>query len=135
MKKTGGIMKVIFFLGRVLFSAIFIVKGLEHFCEKMVSHAASMGVPMPMILVPLAGVIALLGGLSVLLGYKAKVGAWLLVIFLLPTTFFMHPFWQSANDFSAMMQHYCFWKNLSLLGTALMLSYFGSGPLSLDKKS
>jgi putative oxidoreductase len=126
-------MKYIFVLGRVLFSAVFILKSLDHFCPRMVDHAASMGVPLAPLLVPVAGVIALLGGLSVLFGYKAKGGAWLLVIFLLPTTFFMHPFWQSGSAFSAMMQHYCFWKNISLLGTALMIAYFGSGPLSLKK--
>ena len=97
-------------------------------------HAADMGVPMASILVPIAGILALLGGLSILLGYKAKVGAWLLVIFLLPVTLIIHRFWDTKDFFANMMHQYCFFKNLSLLGAALMISYFGSGPLSLDKK-
>lgn len=127
-------MKFVFLLGRVLFSLIFIIKSLEHFSSKMIDCAAQSGVPMATILVPLAGIIAFLGGLSVLLGYKAKAGAWLLVIFLLPTAFAMHKFWQSKDAFSMMMHQYCFLKNISMLGAALMITYFGSGPMSLDKR-
>jgi putative oxidoreductase len=127
-------MKYILLLGRILFSLIFLIKSLEHFSGKMIDHAAGMGVPMASVFVPLAGLIALLGGLSILLGYKAKVGAWLLVIFLLPTTFMMHRFWHATDSFSIMMHQYCFLKNLSMLGAALMISYFGSGPMSLDRK-
>lgn len=127
-------MKIILLIGRVLFSLIFIIKSLEHFSPRMVDHAVEMGVPMASFLVPIAGIIAFLGGISILLGYKAKIGAWLLVIFLLPTAFAMHKFWQSGDAFSLMMQQYCFFKNVSMLGAALMIAYFGSGPLSLDKR-
>ncbi len=127
-------MKYLLLLGRILFSAIFIIKPLDHFSSKMIDHATLTGVPMAMLLVPLAGIIAFLGGLSILLGYKAKIGAWLIVIFLLPTAFVMHKFWQSTDPFSMMMHQYCFWKNISMLGAALMITYFGSGPLSFDKK-
>ncbi|MES2199657.1 MAG: DoxX family protein [Chlamydiota bacterium] len=127
-------MRYVFLLGRILFSTVFLIKSLEHFSPKMIDHATSMGVPMASVLVPVAGLIAFLGGLSILLGYKAKVGAWLLVIFLLPTTFVVHRFWDAKDFFSNMMHQYCFFKNVSLLGAALMVSYFGSGPLSLDKK-
>lgn len=100
----------------------------------MIDYAASMGAPMPDVLVPLAGILSLLGGLSILLGFKARIGAWLLVIFLLPTAFVMHKYWEATDPFTAMMQHYCFWKNLSMLGASLMITYFGSGPLSLDQR-
>ncbi|MBS0627502.1 MAG: DoxX family protein [Verrucomicrobia bacterium] len=127
-------MKYIFLLGRILFSSIFLIKSLEHFSKEMITHATHAAVPMPSLLVPIAGIIAFLGGLSILLGYRAKVGAWLLVIFLLPTTFMIHRFWVSTDFFSNMMHQYCFFKNLSLLGASLMIAYFGSGPLSLDNK-
>lgn len=126
-------MKYIFLLGRVLFSAIFIIKSFEHFSPDTILRAREAGIPMAQVLVPIFGIIILLGGLSMLLGYKAKKGAWLLVIFLLPATFLMHNFWSAQHPFAAMMHNYCFWKNLSLLGAAIMISYFGSGPMSLDK--
>jgi putative oxidoreductase len=42
--------------------------------------------------VPLAGAIALVGGLNVLLAYGAKIGAWLMVLFLVVVTPSMHKF-------------------------------------------
>jgi putative oxidoreductase len=125
-------MKYVLLLGRVLFSSIFILKSFDHFTAKSIAHATSMGVPMPSLLCPLSGVIILLGGLSILLGYKARLGAWLLVIFLIPTTLMMHKFWTSEAGYSAMMEAYCFLKNLSMIGAALIVAYFGSGPLSLS---
>lgn len=119
------------FLGRVLFSAIFIIKSLEHFNGSAIECAKQAGVPMASILVPITGILALLGGLSILLGFKAKIGAWLLIIFLIPTTLMMHKFWQAEQGFELMMQQYCFLKNISMIGAAFMISYFGSGPWSL----
>ena len=126
--------KYILFIGRVLFSLIFIIKGAEHFSAKMVDLAIGSGVPMAQVSVPLFGIISLLGGLSVLFGYKARIGAWGLVVFLLPTAIMMHPFWAQQDAFASMMHQYCFWKNISMLGAALMITHFGSGPCSFDKK-
>lgn len=128
-------MNFIVLLGRALFSSVFILKSIEHFTGEVMDYAVSMGVPMAPFLVPISGVIALLGGLSILLGFKARIGAILLIIFLLPTTITMHTFWHASSSFSAMMHEYCFWKNLSLMGASLLIIYFGSGPLSLDRST
>lgn len=125
------IMKYVLLLGRILFSSVFIVKSFDHFTAVRMAHAASRGVPMANIMCPLAGILILLGGVSILLGYKARIGAWLLVIFLVPTTLMMHQFWDAKEGYAVMMESYCFLKNLSLIGAALMIAYFGSGPLSL----
>lgn len=69
------------------------------------------------------------------MGYKARWGAWLLVAFLVPVTVMVHRFWGLADPQAAMMQQVNFMKNLSLLGGALLICHFGSGPLSLDAKS
>jgi putative oxidoreductase len=79
-------------------------------------------------------VIALVGGLSILLGYKAKYGAWLIVLFLAPVSFMMHNFWTYTDPMQMQMQMVMFMKNMSMLGAALLIAHFGSGPLSLDKK-
>lgn len=126
-------MNYVVLFGRILFASIFILKPLEHFSKGLMDHASTMGVPLTSLLVPLAGIVGLLGGLSILLGYKAKIGAWLVVAFLIPTTFFMHRFWEAGDVIPAMMQEYCFLKNMSLLGAALMITHFGSGPFSLSK--
>lgn len=126
-------MKYVVLLGRILFSSIFLVKSVQHFSKGAIEHAVQMGVWAPHFLVPASGILALLGGLSILLGYRAKEGAWLLVVFLLPTTLCMHKFWTASTSYESLMEQYCFMKNLSLLGASLLLTYFGSGPLSLKK--
>jgi putative oxidoreductase len=125
-------MKLIVLLGRILFSLVFILAGLHHFSSDWIGYAASQGVPAPSILVPIAGIVEILGGLSILLGYKARFGAWLIVIFLIAVTFTMHKYWTVTDPQARMVQHTMFMKNLSMLGAALLITYFGSGPLSLD---
>jgi putative oxidoreductase len=83
--------------GRQLFSAIFIIASARHFSPQTIDAAAGHGVPLPGLLVPLSGIIALLGGLSILFGFHTRLGAGLLVIFLVPVTLAMHNFW-SVSD-------------------------------------
>ncbi len=128
-------MKYLVLLGRILYSLIFLFSIGNHFSASGVQYAASKGVLMPSVLVPLAGVIAFAGGLSILLGYKARLGAWLLVLFLVPVTLMMHNFWTLTDPMMRSMQRVMFLKNLSMLGGALFIAYFGAGPLSLDSRS
>jgi putative oxidoreductase len=125
-----------FFLlaGRIFYSVIFIMAAPGLISNKMTGYATSHGVPMASLLVPVAGILALLGGLSILFGYKARLGAWALIIFLVPVTLIMHNFWAMSDPTQAQMQLIHFMKNMSLLGGAFMIAYFGSGHLSLDKK-
>lgn len=127
-------MKYVVLLGRILYSAIFILAAMGHFSQPAIQYAENYGVPMASLLVPLSGIIGLVGGLSILVGYKARYGAWLLVIFLVPITLTMHRFWGIEDPIQASLQRTMFMKNMSLLGAALLIAYFGSGPLSVDKK-
>ena len=126
-------MKFLVLLGRILYVAIFLFSAPNHFTKGAVDYAAQQGVPMPNILVPVAGVIAIVGALSVLLGYKAKIGALLLVIFLVPVTYFMHQFWGVGDPIWAQTQQINFMKNISMIGAALLIMHFGAGPLSIDR--
>jgi putative oxidoreductase len=128
-------MNYIVLLGRIFYVAIFLMAAPGHFTAGTIAYSASKGVPLASILVPLSGVIAFLGGLSILVGYKAKYGAWLLVLFLVPVTVMLHNFWTETDPMMAGTQQVMFMKNLSLLGAALMIAHFGSGPLSLDNRN
>src|SRR5688572_1360187 len=121
-------------LGRLLFSVIFLLSAPGHFTAMGVEYGASAGVPLPGVLVPVAGLFLIIGGLSVLLGYHARVGAALLLLFLVPVTFYMHRFWGIDDPAMAQMQQVHFIKNVSLMGGALLLIYFGAGPVSLDAR-
>ena len=125
-------MSYVFLVGRILFAAIFIAAAPRHFTSEAAAHATDLGVPLARLAVPVSGVISLLGGLSVLLGYHARVGAWLLVLFLVPVTLMMHAFWKIDDPVAMHTQHAMFMKNISMLGAALLLAYLGGGPLSLD---
>jgi len=119
--------------GRFLFSAIFVMGGVEHFLhyQQMVGYALSNQVPAAEVLVPLTGGMILLGGLSMLLGFHARLGAWLLVLFLIPTAFLMHHFWDITDPVMASMQMANFMKNIALAGAALLFTRLGSGTGSL----
>lgn len=125
--------KILVLIGRIFFSAIFVMAGYSHvMSNQLIAYAASAGVPSPALVVPAAGLLAFLGGLSILLGYKAKWGAWFIVLFLVPVTLVMHSFWGATDTHVAMMQMTMFQKNLSMLGGALLIAHYGSGPYSLD---
>jgi len=121
-------------LGRLLFVLIFVMAGPSLFGSQSVSYAASQGVPLASIAVPLSGAIAIAGGLSILLGYRAKIGAWLIVLFLAGVTPMMHNFWAVTDPTMHQIQFVMFLKNLSMLGGALLISQFGAGPWSLDAR-
>ena len=121
--------------GRILYVLIFLMAGFGHYSKQTIGYAASQGVPVSSILVPLSGVVALIGALSILLGYHAKLGAWLIALFLIPVTFSMHKFWPVSDPMIMQMQLAMFMKNLSMLGGALLITQFGAGSLSLDARA
>ena len=118
----------LFLLGRVLFATIFILSGIGHITRLagMAQYAAAFDVPRPHIAVFITGLMILFGGLSVLLGYKVRVGAVVLVLFLIPAAIYMHPFWGVADQMQAATQQAHFLKNLSLAGAALMIYVFST---------
>lgn len=115
-------MSVVVLIGRVLFAALFLGSAVGHLTrtEGMAAYAKSKGVPMAWLATFVSGILLALGGLSVLLGVWADLGALLLAIFMIPTALFMHPFWREAGE-GRMMETIQFQKDLALGGAALML--------------
>ena len=126
-------MKFLVLLGRILFATIFLLSSTHIFSSATVEQAANHGVPLAPILVRIAGAFAVAGGISIILGYKAKFGAWLIILFLVPVTLMMHNFWAVTDPMMRQTQQIMFLKNISMLGGAMMIAYFGSGPYSLDR--
>jgi putative oxidoreductase len=125
-------MKYAVLTGRILFSLVFLMTIMGHFSTESAQYAESKGLPFASVLVPLSGIIAFAGGLSIALGYKAKIGAWLVVLFLLPVTVIMHAFWKETDPMMMQMQMTHFMKNLSMMGGALLIAWWGAGPMSID---
>lgn len=119
-------MDVIVLIGRILFAALFLGSAAGHLTQTagMAGYAQAKGVPAAKITVLVTGVQILLGGISVLLGLWADLGALLLVLFLVPTAFIMHAFWKETDPQAKQLEQAQFLKDLALGGAALMLFGF-----------
>ena len=124
----SGLMSAGFLVGRVLFAAIFIMSGIAHLTKSQVmsQYASAFKVPQPRLAVVVTGLMVLAGGLSILLGVQVQAGALLLVVFLIPTAIYMHPFWGGGDAMQAANQQAHFLKNLSLAGAALLIYFFSA---------
>jgi uncharacterized membrane protein YphA (DoxX/SURF4 family) len=124
-------MDVIALIGRILFVTIFFGSGFAHLTQTagMAGYAESKGVPAGKLAVAGSGVLMLLGGLMILLGVWADLGALFLVVFLLPTAFIMHAFWKETDPQARQMEMTQFMKDVSLGGAALFIFalYAGHG--------
>jgi uncharacterized membrane protein YphA (DoxX/SURF4 family) len=123
-----------FIVGRVITGLFFLMNSFNHFknLKMMAGYAKSKGLPAPEVAVGGTGVLLLLGGLSLLLGYHPTIGAVLLVIFLIGVSFGMHNFWAVQDPQAKMMERIQFLKNMALLGFVLMtLMISRPWPLSL----
>jgi len=151
-----GLQKFICFLGRLCFSAIFIVAGInkimnwdaseQYLVNQMldiVSRSYTEGwaqslfdhlLPLAPTLLVLATIAELGGGLLILLGLQVRFGAFILCLFLIPTTFLFHNFWALEGS-EQQLQMIMFLKNLSIFGGALVLLAFGKGPKAVKKEA
>lgn len=121
-------MEIAFLTGRIIFGGYFFLMGINHFAKsKMLSgYAASKGIPSPSLAVYGSGLLIILGGLGVLLGVYPQVSLFLIIIFLIPVTFFMHAFWNDTDPQMRMVDQVNFLKNIALLGAALALYGVGT---------
>ncbi len=110
-------------LARALLGLIFVMSGITKITgfEGTQQYMASHGIPATGILLVGAIVVEVLGGLSVILGLWARVGAAALILFLIPATLIFH------TDFSQQTQLIMFLKNLSIMGGLLLVLAFGTG--------
>ncbi len=116
-------MKAPFLLGRLLFGGFFLYSGINHFKQRqsMTQYAGSKKVPLPDLAVTATGAAMILGGASIILGVKPKVGALAVAGFLAGVSPIMHDFWNHEDANQRMADMINFSKNLALLGAALTL--------------
>jgi putative oxidoreductase len=143
----SGFKRFILLIARLLISLIFILSAVNKifnwqktetafinlFCDwqSFVSFSPALGklfsvlitwVPEILIVVT---IVELVAALLVFFGIKEKVGAFFLIIFFMPATILLHPFWflsGAKRDFQMVM----FLKNIAILGGLLFLMIFGT---------
>jgi putative oxidoreductase len=118
-------MDVVFLIGRILLAIPFLLSVQIHLInrEQGVQYARMYHVPLAELGVPLTGVMAVSGAVSVVLGVWGDLGALLIAAFLLLITPFMHAFWRETEEMQKINQMVNFQKNFAMLGGALVLFY------------
>jgi putative oxidoreductase len=129
---SGGITPLV---GRFLVSVMFLVSGFFKIAgySQMVGFAAAKGLPLAGVSIACAAVLELLGGLAILTGFHTRIAAWLLLLYLIPTTLLFHNFWaMQGMEQQDNMIH--FLKNLAIMGGLLILAAYGAGAFSIDAR-
>jgi putative oxidoreductase len=116
--------------GRVLLSILFILAGYAKLTDiaGTAGWFGSIGLPMPTAAATIAGLIELLGGLAILVGFQTRVVAIVMAVFTLAATAIAHLDFSQAGN-ALMLQ-----KNLGLTGGFLLLAVLGAGAWSIDAK-
>lgn len=116
-------MRAPFLLGRLLFGGYFIMSGINHFkkTNQLSQYAASKKVPKPDLMVQASGAVLLIGGTSILLGIKPKLGTAAVIGFLAGVSPIMHDFWKAEQPEQRMNDMINFTKNMALAGGAIAL--------------
>jgi putative oxidoreductase len=116
-------MKLPFLLGRAIFGGFFLYSGIHHFTDSgpMIQYTKFKGVPMPEVAVKASGLALILGGTSILLGVKPKLGTAAVLGFLAGVSPVMHDFWNLDDPQKKQGEMVNFIKNMALLGGALAL--------------
>ena len=127
-------------LGRLLIATIFLLSAVGNKLRNFDDVAAimkSQGIPQPQVMLAGAILFLIAGSLSIILGYRARIGAALLFVFLVLATYYFHDFWNVSSLLKPQLkqeQMIQFMKNLSLMGTMLFVMANGSGAMSLDQR-
>src|SRR5262249_22749935 len=102
-----------------------------HFAE-VAKEMNKVGVPVPQVMLAGAIVFLIVGGVCVVTGYKARVGAALLFIFLILATYYFHDFWNMPPAYIENQVAHSL-KNLGLGGAMLFTIANGPGAWSVDQ--
>lgn len=131
-RTVQGIVAVI---GRVMLCTIFFMAAvgnkIPHFND-VAGVMAKVGIPAPQLMLVGAIVFLIAGSVSVIVGFHSRIGASLLLVFLILATYYFHAFWKLSDPQAQQEQMIQFMKNLGLMGAMVLIIANGTGPLSLD---
>ncbi len=116
-------MDLIIVIGRILFGGFFLMSGINHFAklEAMTGYAKYKKLPAAKLGVLISGLMLVIGGISIILGYYADLGALLLAIFLVLAAVIFHNFWRETDATAKQNEMLGFMKDMALAGAALIL--------------
>lgn len=122
-------------VARILLTPVFALAGVEKIMDPQgtIEAMSNAGLPFASLLLPVVILWLIGGGLSILTGFRTRIGAIALIVFLIPASVLPHGFWAYDPATEAFkLQMIMFLKNLGLMGGLLLLVTHGSGPYSID---
>ena len=121
--------------GRVMMAALFIPSGFAKLAgfQGTVGYIASKGLPLPQVGAVAAIVVELLVAAALLLGWRTRWAALILVLFTLAAAVLFHDYWAAPPE-QKMMQAINFWKNVAIAGGLLFVATHGPGPYAVDRE-
>jgi putative oxidoreductase len=128
--------RVLPLIGRLLISIVFLLSGIMKLMSwsMVASMMVSKGFPIATVMLVGAVIVEILGGLCLLLGFKARIAAFILFLYLIPTTLAFHNFWAMQGPMRMDNQGH-FLKNVAIMGGLLMVTAYGAGKLSIDGRA
>lgn len=120
-------------VGRILLALMFIPAGFGKLANiaGTATGFASKGLPFPLVVAVLVGVLELFGALALVIGYQVRWVGLALGLFTLGASVIGHAFW-AVPEAQQMMHQSMFMKNISVMGGMLLISALGAGAFSVD---
>lgn len=117
-------------IGRILLAAMFVLAGFAKLTDiaGTAGWFGSIGLPAPTVLTVLVGLLELVAGLAIVVGFQTRIAALALAAFTIAATLIAH------TNFADMMQFLIFQKNFAVVGGLLVLAFTGAGSLSIDAR-
>jgi putative oxidoreductase len=127
---------LILLLGRLCIGSLYLMSGINHWRDLTLLTHFMAGLPGSVdVWAMLAATIEVAGGLAMILGFRTREFALLLVLFNLSAAVIGHPYWSIAGDATARWAQFIhFWKDIGLAGGAFFVLARGAGPLSVDRR-
>ena len=126
---------VVTLFGRLLIAIPCIVIGIALiiYWDNYISALEAQNIPVPMLFMVLAIVFLLLGGVAVVLGYWARIGAVLMMIPIIASLFTTSRFWDPTVEQTGAAA-WGIWGSLGVTGGLIYILTYGSGKISLDRR-
>lgn len=120
--------------GRILMALLFLIIGFQKLMgyAGTVAYFAKLGFPVPELTAVVAIIFELGGGILLIIGWRTRWVAWLLVLYVVIATAVAHRYW-TYDAAQTLNQTYHFYKNVSIIGGLLYIAAMGAGRYSVDK--
>jgi putative oxidoreductase len=127
---------LILLLGRICIGSLYLMSGTNHWLDQaLLTHFMAALPGSAHVWAMLTATIEVASGMALVLGFRTREFALLLVFFNLFAAVIGHPYWSITDDATARWNQLIhFWKDIGLVGGSLFVLARGAGPLSLDRR-